>query len=73
MSKDKDWIDARFEDARKAYPTVTDDAATRLKELLKGQLSEQQLRPKELAETARVLIADMAAPAAPKTEIDYEN
>lgn len=73
MSKDKDWIDERFEATRKAHPAVTDDAATRMKELLKGQLGEQQLRPKDLAETARLLMADMAAPPAPKTETSYED
>ncbi len=63
MSKDEDWINKRVSEAKKAHAPVTDGAATRMKELLNGQISERQLRATELADIAKALIVDMASPA----------
>ncbi len=59
MANKDDWISKCVGDARKATPLVTEDTATRLRQLLESQLSERQLRPAELTETARILIADI--------------
>lgn len=59
MANKDDWISKCVGDAKTATPLVTEDTATRLRQLLESQLSERQLRPAELTETARMLIADM--------------
>ncbi len=71
VPKDEAWIDERVSKAKKAHPTVTDSTATRMTELLKGQISERQLRATELTKIANDLIADMAEPAPPKVEATH--
>jgi hypothetical protein len=66
MSNDVDWIPARIAEARKLHAPVTEAVSTRLEKLLNGQLSERQLRPKELTDLAKTLIADMVS--SPKVE-----
>ena len=73
MSNGDDWIPKRVEEAQRAHPSVTDAAATRIKRLLRGQLSERQLRSTELTSTAKTLIADMSIPVSPKAESSDEN
>jgi hypothetical protein len=66
MSNGDDWISKRVEEAQRAHPSVTDAAATRMKQLLRGQLSERQLRSIELTSTAKTLISDMSTLPPPK-------
>ena len=73
VPKDEDWIDDRVSKAKQVHPPVTDSAATRMKGLLKGQMSERQLRATELAKIANDLIADVADPAPPKVEESHED
>lgn len=73
MSNGDDWIQKRIVEAQKAHPSITDAAATRMKQLLRGQLSERQLRSTELTSTAKKLIADMSIPVSPKVESSNEN
>ncbi len=73
MPKDEDWIDERLSNAKKAHSSVTDGAASRMRDLLKNQLGERHLRPMELAKLAEALIADMGAPAGPKVEASHED
>ena len=68
MIEKEDWISDRVSAAQKAHATVTEAAATRMKGLLKDQLCERQLRPTELTEAAKQLIADMTALASAKPE-----
>ena len=67
MSADDHWITTRIIEARKPHPLVTEAVSSRMAELLKGQLTEQQLSQKDLTSVARALIADMG-PAPPKTD-----
>ena len=59
MSKNADWIAPRVDIVREAHPRVTEAIGQRMAELLAGSLSERQLRPGELTETAKLLIRDM--------------
>jgi hypothetical protein len=68
MSNGAHWVTARIAEARKRHASVTEAVATRMEELLSGELSERQLRPAELVHHAKALIVDMATPAAPKAE-----
>lgn len=68
MSNSVHWITARIAEVRKRHDSVNKAVASRLEEMLKGQLSERQLSPVELKHIANTLIADMAAPATPKDE-----
>jgi hypothetical protein len=70
VSIDNDWIIKVTDAALKPNKPVTKATADRMKDLLKGRISEQQLRAKELAEIAKELIIDMAIPAKPS---DMEN
>ncbi len=73
MCNGDDWVSKLVEKAQKAHPSVTEAAATRMKELLKGQLSDRQLRSTELTSTAKALISDMSALAIPKAEASNED
>lgn len=73
MSKDDDWIDARVGEARKVHPLVTDGVETRMKGMLKGQFSERQIPPMEMAQSAQTLLADMATSDLTKGEISHED
>ncbi len=68
MSTDDDWITTRITKARTRHPSVTEAVSSRMAELLKGQLSEQQLPQMGLTSVARALITDMV-PAPPKTDV----
>jgi hypothetical protein len=67
MSTDDHWITSRITEAQTLHRLVTEAALSRMAELLKGQLSEQQLSHVDLTSVAKALIADMA-PAPPKTD-----
>ena len=67
MSTDDDWITTRITEARTLHPLVTEAVSSRIAELLKGQLSEQQLSHVDLTSVAKALIANMV-PAPPKTD-----
>ncbi|MEE9294126.1 MAG: hypothetical protein V3W34_04055 [Phycisphaerae bacterium] len=70
----EDWIDKRIGEARRAQqPTVTDAVAIRMTDLVKGKLGEGPLTSKELTETAKALIADMATPPAPEVQSSHED
>ena len=70
----ENWIEMRIGEARRAQaPTVTDAVAIRMTRLLKGKLGEVPLTARELADTSRTLIADMATPVAPDVHSDHEN
>jgi hypothetical protein len=59
MSTDDHWITTRIAEARTLHPSVTEAISSRMAELLKGQLGEQQLPQKDLTGLASALIADM--------------
>ena len=67
MSTDDHWITTRITEARTRHPLVTEAVSSRMAELLKGQLSEQQLSQMDLTSVARALIADMVH-APPKAD-----
>jgi len=67
MPTDDHWVTTRITEARTRYPLVTEGVSSRMEELLKGQLSEQQLSKRDLMSVAKALIADMM-PAPPKTD-----
>ena len=70
----EDWIDKRLGEARRAQqPTVTDAVAVRMTDLLKGRLGKAPLTAKELTETAKTLIANMATPVAPEVQSNHED
>lgn len=72
MPTDQDWVTTRIREARNQHPLVTERASARIVELLKGQLSEQQLSPKELGALASALMADMAPPHPTDTRSDED-
>lgn len=63
-----DWTQTRIAEARAGLEVVDDAAAERFAELLTGKLIEKELRPKELSEIAKEILAqvleskDSAAP-----------
>ncbi len=70
----EDWIDKRIGEARRAQqPTVTDAVAIRITTLLKGKLGDAPLTTKEVADTAKALIGDMATPVAQDVQGQHEN
>lgn len=74
MCSEEDWIDKRLSEARRVRKAaVTDAVAIRMTRLLKGKLGEAPLTAKELAETAKALIADMATPDVPEGQSSDEN
>lgn len=66
MSTDDHWIRTRITEVR-TRPLVTEAVSSRIAEVLKGQLSGQQLSQGDLTSLAKALIADMD-PTPPKTE-----
>jgi len=73
MSNIEDWISKRVEEAQKTHSSVTDATATRIKQLLRGQLRERQLRSPELTTTAKVLIVSPQAYDVLKTIPDEDS
>lgn len=73
MSKNEDWIDKRLSEAKNSQPLVTDGVIERMKSLLKNEIGERPLTPKELADIAKALIADMNASVQPEAEASDEN
>lgn len=67
MSTDDYWITTRVNEARTRHRLVPESVSSQVAELLKGQLSEQQLSPKDLTSVAKALIADIV-PAQPKAD-----
>ena len=67
MATDDHWIGTRITEARECHPLVTEAVSYRMAQVLKGQLSEQQLSQGDLTILAKALIADMDA-TPPKTE-----
>jgi len=60
MKSEADWVSNRVEAARAARPAVTENAATLMQEFLRGDFGQRQLRPAQLAEAAKELLAAMA-------------
>lgn len=56
--KAEDWVSKRINEARSAQPSVTDVAATRIEELIRGKLRDRQLSTAELREVAKKLLAN---------------
>jgi len=54
-----DWISKCVNDALVAAPGVAQAAVTTVEKGLRGQLGDRQLRPGELAEMAKQLLADL--------------
>jgi hypothetical protein len=68
MSIDNDRFTTLVDAALKSNKLVTETASNRIKDLLKGRISEQPLRTKELGEIANELISDMTTPAKPSAK-----
>ena len=73
MSTDKSWIENRLSEARQGQQLVTEAVVARMKELLDGQLTEQQLSAGKLIDIAIALLADMTASASVKEEGNPES
>ncbi len=74
MPDEDDWIDKRLGEAQGAQqPTVTNAVAVRMTRLLKRRLGEAPLTAKEVADTAKALIGDMATPVAPEVQAEHED
>ncbi|HEB02261.1 MAG TPA: hypothetical protein ENI12_03410 [Nitrospirae bacterium] len=73
MSKGNEWVDKRLGKATQTHPLVTEALVERMKDLLLGQLSEKQLSPKVLGETASKLIADITTTPPHKAEDSHED
>jgi len=58
MTNEADWITARIGESQKLYPSITTGAATRMGELLRGELKERTLSGTELEHIAAAFIAD---------------
>ena len=56
---DDPWITTRITEAKTPHPLVTEAISSRMAELLKGQLSQQQLSQMDLTSLATELIAAM--------------
>ena len=70
----EDWIDKRLSEARVVpKAAVTDAVAIRITRLLKEKLGEAPLTAKELADTSKALLDEMAPPIAPQVQADHEN
>ena len=69
MSNDEHWITTRITEVKKLHPLVTEAVLARIGQLLKGQLSERQLRPTQRKSVAGALIADMfPVPSNPESQ-----
>ena len=64
MSNDDHWIVTRVSEAQKHQTLVTEAVLARVRDLLKGELSDGQLTSAGLTSVASELIADMV-PAPP--------
>jgi hypothetical protein len=73
MVEDEDWVAKRVNEAHKAHPSLADSAASRILELLKGKVMDRQLSTAELREIAKMLLADIAPLASPKTSVTDAN
>lgn len=70
----EDWIAKRLSEAQGAkQPTVTEAVAIRITSLLKGKLGETPLTTKELVDTAKALLGDMAPQVTPEVQVDHED
>lgn len=56
-----DWIQKRVDAALAANKLVNEQVGDELKQLLKGKLSESELRPKELAEVSNSILTIIAS------------
>ena len=63
MVKDEDWVGKRVNEAHKAHPSVTVSVASRMAELIAGNVMGRQLSTAELKVIAKMLLADSLAPA----------
>lgn len=55
----EDWIEQRITEARAGLELIDDAASKMIAELLSGKISEKELRPKELAEVAQLILAQV--------------
>jgi hypothetical protein len=67
-----DWVTKRINAAIAANKLVSEKTGSKLKELLEGKLGESELRPKELAEVANSIIAELTSTSA-DPEVSDEN
>ncbi len=69
MPTDDQWITTRITEARTCHPLVTEAVSSRIAEVLKVQLSGQQLSQRDLTSIAEELIAEMH-PTPPEYEVN---
>jgi hypothetical protein len=55
----EDWTEKRIADARAGLDLINETASQKIAELLVGKLSEKELRPKELADVANLILAQV--------------
>jgi hypothetical protein len=56
---DEDWIEKRIIEARAGLEVIDEATSNTIKQLLSGKLNEKELRPKELAETANLILGQL--------------
>lgn len=65
MNDGMDWIDPAIDAARVESPAITDAAATKLGDLLKGAFRERELPSKQVEQVATALLEAMQSHAPP--------
>ena len=73
MPEKESWAEKCIKKAHESHPEVNEPVVNRLRDLLIGQQCERPLRPSELANAAKALIADMAAASTPKAVRNHED
>jgi hypothetical protein len=64
LNAEESWIDIRVSEASVLHP-IPDPAAELLRALLRDRLTKRSLRPAELTDAAKTLLASMEAKDAP--------
>lgn len=72
MTNEEDWIAIRIAEAFQENALVTEAVSIKMYKLIKGELSERKLSPKDLSIIAKGLINDMA-PHSSNMDQDNEN
>ena len=68
MADTRDWISDLVDDARTDQPLVTDGTSQKLLGLLRQEMTEGSLKPKELTSLADDLLASMSESQKDSTE-----
>lgn len=73
MPEEENWVARCIAKVHESQPGVNEAVVNRLRDLLVGQMCERPLRHLELVNTAKTLIADMAADSSHKAVSPHED